>query len=123
MELKTLYEIVERHMIKCEQTHTDPTSIEIVIPIKSVRSIGGTPCVDIKSIVKGFDWDNNKLMLYPEKDLSLTDHDYLATMRKQAEELGWSVYEFQGLKAENAKLRKLIKELKSQLGEDLNDIT
>jgi hypothetical protein len=62
----------------------------------------------------GFDWDNNKLMLYPTEDLSRSDHDYLANIRKQAEELGWSVYEMGNLKREIKHLNKLLKEKENE---------
>lgn len=88
--------------------------MRVVIPIKTTGSVGGTPCVDIKSVIAGFDWDDGKLMLYPVEDLSRTDHDYLAKMKEQASELGWSVYEFQNLKRENKRLLKEIKTLKGE---------
>jgi hypothetical protein len=53
-------------------------------------------------------------MLYPEKDLSLTDHDYLAIMRKEAEDMGWTAYEVGNLKRENKKLRAQLAELNNE---------
>lgn len=101
LELKTkIDEIASRYNLD------DLEQIRVCIPIKTVSAIGGTPCVDIERVVKGFDWDNNKLMLYPAEDLSKTDHDYLAKMREQAAELGWSMYEFRNLQREVKLLRK-----------------
>ena len=115
MNLKMLYDIVEEHMIRCEKRHQNPEEIRVCIPITTVNSIGGTPVVDVKQIIKGFDWDNNKLMLYPDYDLSKTDHDYLQKMRKGANDLGWSVYEFQTIKRMNKRLIKEIEQLKQQI--------
>lgn len=53
-------------------------------------------------------------MLYPVEELSRTDHDYLANMKKQASDLGWSVYEFNNLKRENKRLLKELKQLKGE---------
>jgi hypothetical protein len=104
MNLKELFEIVERYMIQCERNHTDPSGIQVMIPIKVPVSIGGTSCVDVKSAIKGFDWDNNKFLIHPGEDLSKTDHDYLAKIRKEAEEIGWDVYTIRNLKRENSRL-------------------
>ncbi len=93
-----------------------PDDVRVCIPIQTIGAICGTPCVDINKVIKGFDWDDKKLMLYPSEDLSKTDHDYLANMSKQAEELGWSVYEMGNLKREVKRLNKRIKELEQQIG-------
>jgi hypothetical protein len=92
----------------------DLKQIRVCIPIKTPSAIGGTPCIDIDSIHLGFDWDNNKLMLYPTEDLSRTDHDYLANLRAKAAELGWSVYEMGNLKREIKLLKKLLKEKENE---------
>lgn len=108
MNLLELKQLVERFTKNKEDYELE--QIRICIPIKTVSAIGGTPVVDIKSIHKGFDWDNGKLMIYPIEDLSKTDYDYLANLRKQADELGWSVYEFNNLKRENKKLKKMLED-------------
>jgi HAMP domain-containing protein len=95
-------------------TSNEASRLRVVIPIKTTGSVGGTPCVDIKSAIAGFDWDDGKLMLYPVEDLSRTDHDYLAKIRKQADEIGWSVSKFQSLKRENKRLLEELKQLKGE---------
>jgi len=106
MNLQELYEIVLHQMRLCEKSHRSPTDVKVCIPIQTVNACGGTPCIDIKSAHKGFDWDDTKFMLYPEKDLSLTDHDHMANMRKEAEDIGWTANEVRSLKAEIKKLKK-----------------
>lgn len=108
MNILQLKEIIDRIIDRKEDYELE--QLRVVIPIKSVRSVGGTPCVDIKSVMAGFDWDNGKLMIYPEQDLSKTDHDYLAKIRKQADEIGWNVYEYNNLKRENKRLLKLLED-------------
>ena len=123
MNLQELYNIVEQQVILCEQRHQDPATIKVCIPIQTVTAVGGTPCIDVKQANKGFDWDDNKFMLYPEKDLSLTDHDYLAIMRKEAEDMGWTAYEVRNLKRENKKLRQQLAELKNEMALSRNPTT
>lgn len=111
MNLQEIYDAVEHAMMQCQQRNQDPSEIRVCIPIQTVNAVGGTPCADIKSVYKGFDWDNNKLMLYPEKDLSLTNNVSLTNMRKEAKEMGWTAYEVGSLKRE-------IKSLRKQLGDN-----
>ena len=113
MNLLDLKQLVEQYTRNKEDYKLE--QIRVCIPIKTVSAIGGTPVVDIKSMQSGFDWDNGKLMIYPIEDLSITDHDYLAKMRKEADDLGWSVYEFNNIKRENKKLLKKITELEQML--------
>lgn len=86
----------------------------VCIPIKTPSAIGGTPVVEIVRVCKGFDWDKGKLMLYPDEDLSKTDHDYLEKIKKEAADIGWSVYEMGSLKREIKRLKKQIKELEEK---------
>lgn len=102
------------HIVDQHSRNKNLEDIRVCIPIITPSAIGGTPCIDIKSIQLGFDWDNNKLMLYPIEDLSRTDHDYLANIRKEAAELGWSVYEMGNLKREIKFLKKLLKEKENE---------
>lgn len=110
MNLKDLFDIVERAMIHCDRRHQDPTEINVCIPIQTLPAIGGTPCVDIKSVHNGFDWDMGKLMLYPEKELSLTDRISLDQLREEHKKLGWTAYEVGNLKREIIKLKKQIED-------------
>ena len=111
MNLKQLYDIVKRSIVHCEKRHQDPAEIDVCIKIESVGAVGGMAKVDIKSVIQGCDWDSDKLIIYPEEDLSLTDHDYLTKIRKEVQNLGWDVYEFNNLKRENKKLREQLSEL------------
>ena len=112
-ETKCLIQAIKPFVFKTTRFHC--LRDEVCIPIQTVNAFGGTPCVDIKSAHKGFDWDDTKFMLYPEKDVSLTDHDHLAKMRKEAEDMGWTAFEVGNLKRENKQLKKLLSMKKENL--------
>jgi len=114
MNLQQLYEIIEDQIIRCELRHQKPSDITIGIVIQTIKSVG-TPTVDVKRVNMGFDFDHDKFIIYPEKDLSLTDHNALATMRQEAEEMGFTVREVLNLKRENKKLKQQLKEYENEL--------
>ena len=93
-----LYENQGRYM------HQLPESITVGIVIKTVGTAGGTPVVGVKNIHAGFDWDNGKLLIYPESDVREIKADELLTLRKANEKEGWAQYENRGLKSEIKKL-------------------
>ena len=90
-------------------------AVNVVIPIETVGRVGGTSSIPIKTMIKGFDWDNNKLLLYPETDLMLADTDTLSKLREECEQMGWTAFEIGNLKRENKRLRKMIAELEAKL--------
>lgn len=89
-----------------------PEDINVGIKIDTVNHAGGTPVCNINSIMKGFDWDDNKVIITAEHGLRKTDANELEKLRKEANELGWSVYEVNNLKRENKRLRGLINDNK-----------
>jgi len=114
MNIKELKDQVDRlYENQCLFSHNHPEDITVGIVVKS-GGVGGTPIVGIKSIQAGFDWDNGKLMIYPEKGLRVVRDDELLALRKASEEYGWALYENRGLKADikklNAKIALLAKE-------------
>jgi hypothetical protein len=64
-----LREFIER-LAKLEKLQR-ASALEVVIPIGRPGSVGGTPCVGIKTFGKGLDWDSGKFQLWPE--VTLTD--------------------------------------------------
>ena len=95
----------------CESHEDQWEDITVGVRNHIVGVIGGTPIVEVKNINLGFDWDNRKLIIDTVKPMRETDKDEVASIRKKYDEVGWSQYEIKNLKAENAKLRKRIKEL------------
>lgn len=112
MTLSQLKEIVDWHYNnQLKNGYPHPTDTRVGIVVQTVGSIGGTPTVDIKSIYAGFDWDNGKLLIYPEKDLRTIEADELLALRKANEKEGWAEYENRGLKAEVKRLNATINKL------------
>ena len=86
---------------------------EVVIKIKLPYStVGRQPTVPVKSMHMGFDWDNGKFIIYPEEELTPSDRDFAEKMQKMQDDLGWTMSENRGLKAEIKRLNKIIRELK-----------
>lgn len=102
-----LYENQGRHM------HIPPENITVGIVVKNVGTVGGTPTTNIKSIHAGFDWDNGRLLIYPEKDLRVIESDEMLALRKSHEKYGWTQYENRNLKSDIKKLNAKIALLES----------
>ena len=68
MKVKDLY---ERMKMAMESGHAED---EVVLPVVlKEATFGPSPCVKIKDMAFGFDWDNKKVFLYPEK--KVTPHE------------------------------------------------
>lgn len=89
--------------------------IRVGIQTTKLNVAGGTYISDIKNVNFGFDWDNNKLIITPEKTLREIDLDEIASMRDELSKIGWTVYKFNNLKRENKKLSTRIQELEEKL--------
>ena len=113
MNLKELKEQVDwlyEHQLLRHQ-HA-PEDITVSIVVKTAGTVGGTPGVGVKSMQSGFDWDNGKLMIFPEKDLRSIEADELERLRKASDKEGWAQYENVNLKRENKKLKEELANLK-----------
>jgi hypothetical protein len=86
---------------------------EVVVGVRVVRlgAVGGTSIAEVTTVFKGIDWDNNKLIIDTGLDLREADRDELTKLKKDLSDIGWTAYEFNNLKRENAKLRKQLAEL------------
>lgn len=113
MNLKELKEQVDwLYENQLQHIYPAPDGVNVSIVVKTAGSAGGTPCVGVKSMQSGFDWDNGKLMIFPEKDLRIIEADELLALRKAHEKEGWAQYENSTLKRENKKLKEEILNLK-----------
>ena len=112
MNLIELYDVLNKSISRCQSRHLDPAEIQVCIKIDNVKAVGGTAKVDIKRAFQGSDWDSGRIILVPEEDLTLTDHDYLTKMRKEVEDMGWTAYEVGNLKRENKKLLAILNMVK-----------
>ena len=106
-ELKEFLEHALRH-----QRH-DPTAMQIGIVVQTAGSVGGTPTVGVKNLSIGFDWDNGKILIYPDKDLREIGRDEIKAIRDKYEELGWSQYKIDNIKRENKQLKEKLKQYES----------
>jgi len=113
MNLKELKEQVD-WLYESQLRHNYPTpeGVNVVVVVKTAGSAGGTPCVNIKNMQSGFDWDNGKLMIFPDKDLRIIEADELLALRKAHEKEGWAQHENRNLKRENKKLKEEVLNLK-----------
>ena len=112
MTFKELEMIIEhiRKSYKGHYNENECDDLRICIPVKIVGVVGGTPCVDVKLLSCGFDWDKGKLMIIPEKDLRETTRDEIKTIQDKYEELGNSLRIIRELKKENKKLKEKLNE-------------
>jgi len=62
-----------RHYIK----RTALDDLDVVIAVKlPYATVGPMPTVDVRSISTGFDWDSGKLIIQPERVLTLADAEF-----------------------------------------------
>lgn len=106
------------HMLTLANNATPPgREMELSIRVLAPGSIGGAPCVAVKDIQIGFDWDHGKILLEPEIPLTrLSADDVLAIKEDAKKGQSWSAFqkykamrdEIEALKAEIARLKKQI---------------
>lgn len=94
-----------------QNSYGDPN---VMVQIKTSGSVGGTPCVEVMSLYTGFDWDSGKLIIQTKEPLMKVNQKTLDELRKEAEKIGWDMYEVRNLKTEVKRLKKIIKELNDE---------
>lgn len=99
------------------QSHPQRHTLSVVIPIKKLYvTAGGSPSVEVSTVMVGFDWDNGKIFINPEKPLMLVE-DYdkePETIRKLQTEVGNLHYEIMGYKSQIASLKRKLKEIENE---------
>lgn len=113
----TAKELLDKLNELISRNHRSERLEEFRVGIKTLKlnCVGGTYLTDINSVYFGFDWDNNKLIISPTKELREVNLDEVASMRDELSKIGWTAYQFNSLKRENKKLIARIKELEGQL--------
>ena len=77
---------------------------EARIVVQSQGSVGGTPTVAVSRVQVGFDWDNGKLLIYPEQALTTLTPDDVAAIRESVSKGGsWHAYQQYKKQAERIK--------------------
>jgi len=113
MNLKELKEQVDfLYENQLRRNYPTPEGVNVVVVVKTAGTVGGTPCVNIKNMQFGFDWDKGKLMIFPEKDLRTIEADELERLRKASDKEGWAQYENVNLKRQVKKLTEEVLNLK-----------
>lgn len=88
---------------KFERLISDPVRLrgmkKVVVQIHRPGSIGGTPSVDLKGVLFGFDWDKGKVILVPEVPLRPAESSY-------EDEISALKKEIFALKEENRALKR-----------------
>ena len=103
MKLSELYRLVNLHH-QPGRPHLDQ---DVVVRISMpYATIGGTPCIGVKQVSPGFDWDAGKFILITEEPLSIPDEKLQEQFRELQKKAGWLDYENRNLQAEIKRLRK-----------------
>lgn len=99
--------------------------LKLCIPVFQPGAIGGTPCVMVKDIQSGFDWDQGRVMLTTEEHLTVLSPENVAAIRDSVRRgQSWHAYQAHcvmndKLKAAEARIEALQAELdalRSQAG-------
>ncbi|WP_137887559.1 hypothetical protein [Pseudomonas sp. 2FE] len=99
------------------ETEHSRRPMKLVIPILKPGMIGGTPCVEVKYINPGFDWDQGKLMLVADQPLTtLSPEDVEAIRFSASKGQSWHAEQRnKALREENIRLKSELDQLRSQL--------
>lgn len=103
-----LHEISERII----RLSGNAPELDVRIVIQSQGSVGSTPSVAVREVVAGFDWDNGKLLIYPEQPLTQLTPEDVSAIRDSVRRGGsWHAYQ------QHKKQADRIKELEAELAE------
>lgn len=105
MKLRELKRLIDLAV----ETSRDYEDHEVMIAVKlPYTTVGAIPMVAVKSVNKGFDWENGKFIIRALEELAPADRDFAETMKQLQDKLGWAEYENRGLRAEIRRLKKQI---------------
>jgi len=93
---------------------------KLVVKVFNPGTMGGTPCVAVKGLNVGFDWDNGKVMIETDLPLTTLTSEDVAVIHKSAKE-GQSWHAFQSYKKQAERIKSLEAEL-AYLKIELNGI-
>lgn len=82
----------------------------LVVKVFNPGSVGGTPCVAVKRMDVGFDWDNGKVMIETDLPLTTLTPEDVAAIHKSAKD-GQSWHAFQAYKKQAERIKTLEAEL------------
>lgn len=93
MNLKELKEQVNKICDRIE--HNPNNNLEdytVSIPASHLGCVGGQPCVGVKGVNLGFDWDKSKFFIWPDTLIRATDRDEIAALNKEINKLQHELY-------------------------------
>ena len=79
---------------------------KLFVKVFNPGSIGGTPCVAVKRIDVGFDWDNGKVLIETDVPLTQLSPEDVAAIHKSAKG-GQSWHAFQAYKKQADRIKVL----------------
>jgi hypothetical protein len=85
---------------------------KLFVKVFNPGTVGGTPCVSVKHLNVGFDWDNGKVMIETDVPLTTLTPEDVAAIHKSAKE-GQSWHAFQSFKKQAERIKALESEITS----------
>ena len=83
---------------------------KLFVKVFNPGAVGGMPCVEVKRLDVGFDWDNGKVMIETDLPLTTLTPEDVATIHKSAKE-GQSWHAYQAYKKQADRIKTLETEL------------
>ena len=83
---------------------------KLVVKVFRPGTVGGTPCVEVKRLDVGFDWDNGRLMIEADAPLTTLTPEDVAAIHKSAKG-GQSWHAFQSYKKQADRIKVLEAEI------------
>ena len=83
--INAICERIERHPYDSLEDYT------VGIPAAHLGCVGGQPCIGIKGVNLGFDWDKDKLFLWPETQIRATDRDEVQALSQEINKLSFEL--------------------------------
>lgn len=117
MTAKPITEIQAFEQLQRGLQSNNERTLQIVV--NNPGTVGGTPCVAVVNLAHGFDWDNHKVLLYPEQPLTTLTPEQVADISASVRK-GQSWHAYQSYKKQQEKIDALTREveqLRAQLAE------
>lgn len=114
MELKSAAELLQRMADSSGNQYRD---VYLSVRIFKPGTIGGTPCVPVKQLDQGFDWDAGRVLITPDVELTTLTAEEVADIRKSvADGQSWHAHQVQKkLRDERDELRAKVEDLEQTI--------
>jgi hypothetical protein len=89
MNLEEALPLLEQHRLSRKWRE-----LRLVVEVYSPGSVGGTPCVPVKALEAGFDWDSGKIILSTDQPLTtLSSEQAAAILESVRKGQSWHAYQ------------------------------